>query len=243
MTKKSSIIGPDKFVEAVRDAAEGFVQPSLIAIYGDRPDQIGTGFLTVWNAKPLLVTAKHVLFGHKFDEDPLKKLVHVGDGLEAIGALKASAIADNQELDLAAVHITGFPVDLCLAYTALRFDEAPPGSMSITGFLARDFRRSKEESTLRPKPYLYTGTTKQLAGGLIGINHERRGRATGTEKVEMAPIPRGLSGTAMVSSTALLRNKVEIFGVFTEQHLDKGYVSGTHIAALQPLLNELLQDG
>ena len=176
MTKKSSIIGPDGFVEVVPEAAAELVQPYLIAIYDERPDQIGTGFLTVWNGKPLLVTAKHVLFGHKFDEDPLKKQVHVGDGLKAIGELKASRIVENQELDLAAVHITGFPLDRCLPYTALHFDEAPPKTLSIIGFLARDFRRSKEESVLRPKPHLYTGKTKELDPKHIGIVHPRRGR-------------------------------------------------------------------
>lgn len=123
-------------------------QPHLIAIYDERPDQIGTGLLTVWNGKPLLVTAKHVLFGHEFDEDPLTKQVHIGDGLKAIEELKISRITDNEELDLSAVHITGFPLDRCLPYTALRFDEAPPEALSIIGFLARDFRRSKEEGVL-----------------------------------------------------------------------------------------------
>jgi hypothetical protein len=212
----------------------------LIAIYDERPDQNGTGFLTVWNGKPLLVTAKHVLFGHEFDEDPLKKQVHVGDGLKALGELKVSRIADDQELDLAAVHITGFTLDRCLAYTTLRFDEAPPNALSIIGFLERDFRRSKEESALRPKPYIYTGTTKELDPKHVGIKHPRRGRITGTKKIEMAPIPRGLSGTAMVSPTALLRRKVEIFGVFTEQRLEQGYVFGAHITELQPLLDGLL---
>jgi hypothetical protein len=61
--------------------AERLVFPALVAIY-QRPGgsdkatvQSGTGFLINLHERPVLVTARHTLFGRRFDEDPWTKHV------------------------------------------------------------------------------------------------------------------------------------------------------------------------
>lgn len=169
----------------------------------------------------------------------MSKLIFLGGTLKTIDKMAARPIMHDEHLDVAILQVKDIRLERCLPYTCLKFETAPPEMLCIMGFLGRDFKRSKADSTLRPKPYLFTGTTKHLDSERVGISHQRRGRATATGTVEMAPIPRGLSGTMMVSSTGLLRNKVEIFGVFTEERLEHGYIFGSHINALLPLLDKL----
>lgn len=240
MTNKKGLIKPDEFIAHVPDAAAEFVQPYLLPIYDDVPDQIGTGFLTVWNGRPLLVTAKHVLYGHGFDENPMSKLIFLWGTLNTIEEMAESQIIHDERMDVAILHIKSIPLERCLPYTCLKFETAPPEALSIMGFLERDFRRSKADSTLAPKPYIYTGKSMPIDHEHLGISHWRRGRTTATGAVEFAPIPRGLSGTLMVSATALLTDKVQVFGVFTEEKLEHGYVFGSHINALKPLLQRLI---
>lgn len=240
MTNEKGLIKPEELVKHVPDAASEFVQPYLLAIYDDVPDQIGTGFLTLWNGHPLLVTAKHVLYGHSFEDDPCSKQIFVGGELKTIQEVAASPIIEDQRLDLSILHMKDVPHERCLPYTCLKFQSVPPKMLSIMGFLERDFRRSKLESTLTPKPFIYTDKLKPLDEEFIGITYLRRGRTTATGLSELAPIPRGLSGTMMVSATALLRETVEVFGVFTDERREQGYVFGSHINALQPLMQRLI---
>lgn len=239
MTESPRLIKPEEFIEHVPAAATELVQPHLVAIYDETPTQLGTGFLTIWNGKPLLVTAKHVLYGHDFDEEPDSKQIFVGDSLKSVAELAFSPIISDEKMDAAILFIKVITVDQCLPYTCLKFGETIPESLSIMGFLERDFRRSKTESTLRPKPYIFTGKTIPLDNPHIGISHRRRGRTTDTGTAEFAPIPRGLSGTLMVSATGLLRDEVAIFGVFTEERLEEGYVFGSSIDVLLPMMEKL----
>jgi hypothetical protein len=234
------MIRPSEFMSEVSNAAESLVQPHLVAIYDSAPDQVGTGFLTIWNAKPLLVTAKHTLYGQYFDQDPSRKQVHIGGRLRQLNELRISRIADNHDFDVALVHVDDFNLDRCLRYTALQFDAPPPQSITIFGFLERDFRRSEIEETLWPKPYLYTNSYKDAGHQRVGMEYTNRAVTTDTGKNEMAPIPRGLSGTVMLSTTALLTTQVKICGVFTEERLSDAYVFGTHVSVLLPLMESLL---
>ena len=64
------------FMQILAFRSKRMVEPSLVPIYL-RPDgldsklaQIGTGFLIALNGNCILISARHVLFGHRYDEDP-----------------------------------------------------------------------------------------------------------------------------------------------------------------------------
>jgi hypothetical protein len=71
------------------------------------------------------------------------------------------------------------------------------------------------------------------------MTYTNRAITTDTQKNEMAPIPRGLSGTLMVSTAALLLGQIKVFGVFTEERLSEARVVGTHVLALAGLMKSL----
>jgi hypothetical protein len=206
------------------------------------PEQVGTAFLTIWNGKPLLVTAKHTLFGKSYNENPLAKQVHLDGDLRTLGELSDSAIADDHDVDVAITHVRGFDITRCLPYTALQFDVPLPSAITLVGFLARDFHRSKIEATVMPKPYCYTNVQVDVGPQRIGIKYTNRAIATDTRRNEQAPIPRGLSGTLMVSSPALLLGQIKVLGVFTEERLSQAHVFGTRISALNGLMKSLLNE-
>jgi hypothetical protein len=239
MKRSETIIGPGKLLTEVPLAIQEMVQPHLVAIYNDVPDQVGTAFLTIWRGKPLLVTAKHTLFGVAFNENPLTKQLHLDGDLRTLGEVSDSEIADDHDLDVAIMHVRGFDLARCLPHAALQFDASPPSLISLVGFLARDFHRSKTESMLKPKPYCYTNLRADVGPQSIGMTYTNRAITTDTQKNEMVPIPRGLSGTLMVSTAALLLGQVKVFGVFTEERLIEARIFGTHVFALEGLMKSL----
>jgi hypothetical protein len=240
MKPSKTIIGPDELMPEVPLAIQEMAQPHLVAIYNDKPDQVGTAFLTIWHGKPLLVTAKHTLFGATFNENPLAKQIHLDGDLRTLGEIVDSEIADHHDLDVAIMHVRGFDLARCLPYTALQFNASYPGIISLVGFLARDFHRSKTESTLKPQPYCYTNLRVDVGPERIGMKYANRAITTDTQKHEMAPIPRGLSGTFMLSTSALLLGQIKVFGVFTDARLNEAHVYGTHVSALDELMKSLL---
>jgi hypothetical protein len=240
MKPSKTIIDPGELISEVPLAIQEMVQPHLVAIYNDKPDQVGTAFLTIWHGKPILVTAKHTLFGVAFNENPLAKQVHLDGDLRTLGEISDSEIADNHDLDVAIMHVRGFDPARCLPYTALQFNASPPRMISLVGFLARDFHRSKTESTLKPKPYCCTNLQVDVGPQRIGMKYTNRAMTTDTQKNEMAPIPRGLSGTLMVSTSALLLKQIKVFGIFTDERLSEAHVFGTHVLALDGLMKSLL---
>lgn len=243
MDSPSVIIQPDELMREVPLEIQQLVQPHLLAIYDERPDQVGTAFLTLWHGKPLIVTARHTLFGKSGNDDPFAKQIHVDGDLRLLRDVSLSRIESNKELDVAIMHVGCFDPKRCLPYTGLQFATPLPGMISIVGFLARDFHRSKSDSVLMPKPYCYTNNKIDLEPQFVGLKYTNRGITTETGRNEMAPIPRGLSGTLMVSTPALLLKKVNVIGVFTEERLSEGHVFGTHVSALCPLMDSLLTEG
>ncbi|MER9414054.1 trypsin-like peptidase domain-containing protein [Mesorhizobium sp. M0589] len=232
------IIEPAKLIsETVKES----VLPHLVAIYDDRGDQRGSAFLTMWNGNQLLVTAKHCLFGHKFNEKPATKSIFDGNELRSLDVVARSQVACNQELDIAVVHVEGFASNRALPYSALQFNEPALGMVSIVGYLARDHRRSLLDSTLRPKPFCHTDVAVDVGPELVGVKYQNRVIATKSGQRELSPIPLGLSGGPMLDASALVLNQVKVCGVFTEERLSEGYVFGTHISALAALMQSLLE--
>ncbi len=199
------------------------VQPSTIAIYashGSRPDtpvQVGTGFLMRHQSRPVLITARHVIRGHTFKEDPAEKAVHINGSWVYVGD-GSRALAEPAGRDLSVMFMDEFALDRCLALPS------PPtlNSTLITmgGYLSRDFKRSG--NTLRPAPRVYTNVAVPAAPGMIGMRHPRRRNVnTSTGASAVSPIPRGLSGGPMVDSLALLKGAVVLLGVLNEMSSGK----------------------
>ncbi|MCZ7935735.1 hypothetical protein O9X90_25745 [Agrobacterium leguminum] len=236
------MIEPEQFITEVPDEVQVSVLPHLVAIYDDRANQIGTGFLTMWHGKQLLVTAKHCLYGHKFDENPAEKRVHLNGDLKPLGEIARSAFASSPDaLDVVVVHVEGFDQDRVLPYTALQFGVPAPGMVTIVGFLSRDFHRNQADATLRPKPFCYTNVKIDMEKPeLVGIKYTNRAITTTTGQRDLSPTPRGLSGTAMLNTAALLLGQIKVCGIFTDERLSEAHVFGTHVNALADPMESLL---
>jgi hypothetical protein len=83
-----------EYFNKIKDNTIALVQPYLAAIYentdpGDKIDQVGSGFFAAYENCPILITAKHVLYGHSGNEDPSEKLIFVAGKLEKIGDISS----------------------------------------------------------------------------------------------------------------------------------------------------------
>lgn len=194
------------------------VQPSTIAIYashGSRPEtpvQVGTGFLVLHQSRPVLITAKHVLRGHTFQEDPAEKAVHINGSWVYVGD-GSRTLAEPAGRDLSVMFMDEFAQGQCVVLPPSTSPK--PKLITIGGFLSRDFKRS--DNTLRPAPRVYTNVAVPAAPGMIGMQYpNRRNVNTSTGALAVSPIPRGLSGGPMVDSLSLLKGAVVPLGVLTE---------------------------
>lgn len=206
------------------------VLPSAIAIYashGSRPDtpvQVGTGFLMKHQSRPVLITARHVLRGHAFNEDPAEKAVHINGSWVYVGD-GSRTLAEPTGRDLSVMFMDQFALCRCLdAPFSLPLDST---IITVGGYLSRDFQRSG--NTLRPAPRVYTNVAVPVAPGMIGLRHpKRRNVNTSTGVSAVSPTPRGLSGGPMVDSLALLKGTVVLLGALTE--MSNGSARGEDIS-------------
>jgi len=230
----------DELVKCVADQSEKLVQPSLVAIYAEningKPDQIGTGFLLLHNERPLLVTAKHVLYGHNFDEDPTEKLLFLEGELVHISESGVNEICSAKDHDIAAFYADCIEKNRCL--TKYRFHSNQVSKLAVLtihGYLSRDFKRDGE--TLRPAPRLYTDKIVDYEEGYVAISYPKnRAKKTDTGERVMTAIPRGMSGCPILNSTGLYKGEIEIAGVFTDHLSEKGVSFGEHVDKLKALL-------
>lgn len=228
-------------MEMVSASAKSLIQPHLVAIYDgeeSRPIQVGTGFLVEWECRAVLVTAKHVLYGHKFDEDPRKKSFFHDGCFVRIDSRDRNIVKANDH-DVAAL-----AVDECSASDALPLKSVSYASprvgrpITFMGYLARDFRRGGQ--ALRPKPFLYTDRSVPAGSGLIGIAYAKnRARSTNSGLRVMTPTPRGISGGPMVDTASLLLGRVEVRGVFTDHLAHKGMAYGEDVKKVIALLGKI----
>lgn len=235
------LIDPTEYMTEVSEDAQISVLPHLVPIYNQRDDQVGTAFLTMWHGKQLLVTAAHCLFGATFTEKAEDKQVFADGALKPLGQVTRSKVAFTKEMDVAIAQVDGFAPSRVLPYTALQIGVPAPERVSIVGYLARDFRRSAADTVLRPKPFCYSGAKVDLEPQLVGVRYNKRAVTTESCQLELAPIPRGLSGAPMINTAALLLNHVKICGVFTDERMSDAYVFGTHADVLPFLMQELLK--
>lgn len=228
---ESSSLGRDfNALRTIKETSLELVQPHLVAVYEEKTDprvktvQIGTGFLVRHRDRPVLVTAKHVLYGHEFDEDPSQKAVLVGGLLRKLGQLDAVHLVNSDEHDLTVFYVDEFGLERCLPSSVLCPGGGDPAMVTIHGYLARDFRRDRKTGILRPAPRVYTNSRFNLGAGYVALRYPKsRNRSTG--KI-MAPRPSGMSGCPMLDSLRLRERQISIVGVFTEYRGDQGLAFG-----------------
>lgn len=209
----------EQFIKEVELQFRRLVLPALVPIYASnpngpsKPDQVGTGFLIESTSRPMLVTAKHTLFGHDGSEEAGEKALRKDEKWVYFGDVD-SQIHSVGDRDIACVYVDELKNHPCLMLDSLQSTSASP--ITFGGFLSRDFKRQGD--VLSSKPYVFSGVSEEVPCGLIGLQYQRSNvRSSGNEMRQTAPQPRGLSGGPMSSSSKLALGQVGVVGVFTEQ--------------------------
>jgi hypothetical protein len=222
---------------------ERLVRPSLVAIYLPHPhkamllNQLGSGFLVAYGCKPILVTARHVLYGHCGGEDPADRAVQIGASTVFVGDKTRNISRPREgERDLCVVHMDEFPLSQCLPLSQVAGVPIQPGIVTFAGFLARDFKRNG--GILRPAPRAYTNVGLSDRPDLVVLRHpKRRNVDSRTGAAVVSSKPSGLSGGPMLDTVKLISGKVFVVGVFTEQ--TDGKASREVAALIRPCLADV----
>jgi hypothetical protein len=235
-----------EFFLRIKENARALVQPCLVAIYEQMTEpkinlrEIGSGFRIQHRGRPVLITARHTLYGPNGDENPGEKAIFVPGGLELIGNLGSNKLVYTKDHDLAAIYVDQFSLADCIPSDCLCGVDAKARFVTIQGFLARDFRRDASAGTLRPAPRIYTNSRRDAGEGYIGIRYPRsRNRDTQSGMKVTAPIPSGLSGGPMLDSARLADGNISIIGVFTDYLKERGIAFRESSAKLVALLRRL----
>lgn len=238
-------------IDAAQKAAEVLVLPSLVAIYSDHetkggtalPRQTGTGFLVSWSEQAALITASHTLFGYDNAEDPGRKSVFVDGGLRYLDDLRWSTIGSVSGYDLAAIYLAAFPVARCLPQQSVQ-PVGDPKLVTLVGYLARDFNRSRSESRLVNRPSVYTNKVRSVADDIISFHYPRKKNLdTASAERVVAPIPHGLSGGPLLDTRRLMKGEAQVVGVFFAWDAGIGLgVSSTRLPTLLADLSDELSD-
>jgi hypothetical protein len=220
------------------------LQPHLVAIYHQttepkvKTQQVGTGFLVRHKGRPVLVTAKHTLYGRKGNENPGEKAIVVAGVLTMIGNLRSHEVVQDKIHDIAAIYVDEFDLERCLPPSSLPSVDSAPKFVTIHGFLARDFNLDRPEDTLKPAPWVYTNSRTNHGSGYIALLYPKhRNRNTDSGLKVMAPIPQGLSGCPMLDGEKLSEREVSIIGVFTDFPDGQGIAFGESSAKVIALLD------
>ena len=198
-----------EYFKQIKANAIKLTQRNLVAIYEERmeprvkTEQIGTSFLISHRGRAVLITAKHVLYGHNGDENPGEKAVFAAGSLKMIGHLNSHELVSAKDHDIVAMHVEEFVVEQCIPSSCLSPADATPRVVTIQGFLARDLKREAVTGTLRPAPRIYTNVRKDYSSGYVGLRYPKsRNRSSDTEKKVMAPRPSGMSGGPMLDGAS-----------------------------------------
>jgi hypothetical protein len=226
--------------------SEWLVQPSLVAIYrliqNGRSDveHVGTGFLLTHKNRPLLVTAKHSLYGPKFDQDVGDKAIFAEGQLLPLGAMRFPEVFNHNQYDLAAMFVDELATKPRLPSSALCKEECTARLITIHGYLVRDFKREAKAGVLRPAPRIYTNVRRDWQAGYVGLRYPRaKNRETDTGMKTHAPIPSGLSGCPMMDGEMLAAGQVRILGVFTTYESYYGTAYGEHATKIIEMMSQI----
>jgi hypothetical protein len=164
--------------EILADLVERAIRPYIIAIYAPRINhpndisQVGTGFLVQNGGEVTLVSARHVYYGQTGTELPGDKVFFVNGVLHSVGDLRRNHIYGAEGLDLACVRLPEMPFEKGMSPEwMLPTDE--PTHISVMGYLARDFKRSRKSRTLRPAPRLYSNQCRKLTSTSIVMEYPK----------------------------------------------------------------------
>ncbi len=226
--------------------ADRLVTPSLVPICtrpggSDRAThQSGTGFLINYRGGPVLVTARHVLYGHKFDEDPLTKHIVFNGRLRPLCELRSEGVLQDLNNDLAALRVDELGLLECLPMSCLSSGGATCKWITLYGLLARDFRRKLSDGSIKSQPYRVTNERAAWKPGYTGLRYQKGKNIDGRSgKMVHAPLPVGMSGAPMLDTTMLGAGIVVIVGVFTDYVQEKGLGFGESAPKVIALLEQL----
>ena len=226
--------------------ADRLVTPSLVPICtrpggSDRAThQSGTGFLINYRGGPVLVTARHVLYGHKFDEDPFTKHIVFKGRLRGLFELRSEEVLQDLNNDLAVAYVHELGLLECLPMSCLSSGEATCELITINGLLARDFRRKLSDGSITAQPYRVTNERATWKPGYTGIRYQKSKNIDArTGKFVQAARPVGMSGAPMLDTQMLGAGKVVIVGVFTDYVQEKGLGFGESAPKVIALLEQL----
>lgn len=226
--------------------ADRQVTPSLVPICtrpggSDRATyQSGTGFLINYRGRPVLVTARHVLYGHKFDEYPFTKSIVFNGRLRELFELGSQEVLQDLNNDLAAVYADELGLPECLPMSCLSSGEATCELITINGLLSRDFRRKLSDGSIMPRPYRVTNERAAWKPGYTGLRYPKSKNIDArTRKIVQAARPAGMSGAPMLDTKKLGTGIVEVVGVFTDYEQEKGLAFGESAPKVIALLEQL----
>ncbi len=230
-------------MELMKIRAEKLIESSLVPIYlrpgaSDlKTHQIGTGFLIAVGQHRFMVTARHVLFGHLYDENLSERHIVFNGRLRSLAELNSGEVVFDHNSDLAVAAVNEFDLNRGLPISCLMQGNASCNLIAIYGFLARDFHRFLKTSTLRPRPFFYVNRSFQYRTGYVGILYPKsRNRDTITGLQVQSPRPVGLSGCPMIDATKLISGNVRIVGVFTDYQQGSGRAFGENASKVLALL-------
>ena len=187
-----------------------------------------------------MVTAKHVLYGQKFDENPWEKYIVFGGSLKRLFELQCDQIIHDENNDLAAFFLDELGFDRCLPSPEIPKNEFEYRLVSIHGYLARDFRRELTFGQLKPQPMLYVNKYVKKGEGYVGILYTKsKNRNTRTGEIVQTARPAGMSGGPMLDAVALGSGRIIIVGVFTNKEPERGYGFGESSVKLNRLLDQM----
>jgi hypothetical protein len=232
-----------------RENADRLVLPAIEAIY-ERPGgsdratkQIGTGFCVNFCGRPVLVTARHTLYGHRYDkvpEDPFEKHIVFGGRLRGLFELRTGEVGYLESHDLAAVFADERGWAGSLSMSCLLPTEATCRLVSIYGLLSRDWVRELSTGLVSSQPLIYTNERTDCGPGYTGVLYPKHKNMDGpTGKIVQAPRPVGLSGGPMLDTAKLSLGDVSIVGVFTEYSQERGSGLGESAWKVIALLEQL----
>ena len=89
----------DFFFKRAEERVDELITPHLVPVYvrkvsphGNTSEpkliQVDTGFRVQWEGRPLLISAAHVFYGHRFDEEPLDKEQYEGTIIKSLRSIE-----------------------------------------------------------------------------------------------------------------------------------------------------------
>lgn len=234
--------------QLIAENAKTLVEPCITGIYRVRTEpkehveQVGTAILVRHETKTVLVTAKHVLYGHNYDEEAGDKRIFARGTLTHIGDLGTGEVLRAKDYDLACMIVNELADQPAFKSSQLIGGDQQPREVTIVGYRAGGLRIDKPGGVLMPDARAYTCSSKEQGTGFIGMKFSWRKfkNSEDGQKVNAAR-PEGLSGGPMLDGDALAAGQARVFGIFTNFKQPAGYAFGESIDKVKAMIAKLTQ--